>query len=49
MPQTRAWLEAGAVSDDDERVPASYRRDLACNLTLRALARTLEKLESVNV
>ncbi|MBC7378166.1 MAG: xanthine dehydrogenase family protein subunit M [Burkholderiaceae bacterium] len=35
--------------DDDERVPASYRRELAHSLTLRALARTLEKLEGRNV
>lgn len=31
--------------EEDERVPASYRRELAHNLTLRALMRTLEKLE----
>ena len=34
--------------EEDERVPADYRRELAHSLSLSALTRTLEKLESVS-
>ena len=34
--------------DEDERVPANYRRELAHSLSLRTLMRTLEKLEGVS-
>jgi carbon-monoxide dehydrogenase medium subunit len=34
--------------EEDERVPANYRRELAHSLSLSALMRTLEKLESVS-
>lgn len=34
--------------EEDERVPANYRRELAHSLSLSALKRTLEKLESVS-
>ena len=53
-PVNDAWVidvataVANAVQpDDDERLPATYRRELAHTLTLRALTRTLEKLEGV--
>lgn len=43
-----ATAVASAVQpEDDERVPASYRRELAHTLTLRALTRSLEKLEGI--
>lgn len=55
-PVTSAWpMEvADAVvnavqPDDDERVPATYRRELAHTLTVSALTRALEKLEGVSV
>lgn len=35
--------------EEDERIPASYRRELAHSLTRRALVRALEKLEAVSV
>ena len=47
-PWARAVAEAVAHAvqpEEDERVPASYRRELAHSLSLRALTRTLEKLE----
>ena len=34
--------------EEDERVPVDYRRELAHSLSLSALTRTLEKLESVS-
>jgi carbon-monoxide dehydrogenase medium subunit len=34
--------------EEDERVPANYRRELAHSLSLSALTRTLEKLEGVS-
>ncbi|MBC7436637.1 MAG: FAD binding domain-containing protein [Bdellovibrionales bacterium] len=54
QPVNDAWVidvataVANAVQpDDDERLPATYRRELAHTLALRALTRTLEKLEGV--
>ncbi len=51
-PASAAWAQdvsaavAQAVQpEDDERLPASYLRELAQSLTLRSLLRTLEKLE----
>ena len=43
-----ATAVASAIQpENDERVQASYRRELAHTLTLRALTRTLEKLDGV--
>jgi carbon-monoxide dehydrogenase medium subunit len=51
-PANAQWAHelAGAVAQavqppEDERLPASYRRELAHSLTLRALLRVLDKLE----
>jgi carbon-monoxide dehydrogenase medium subunit len=35
--------------EEDERVPANYRRELARSLSLSALTRTLEKLQGISV
>ncbi len=38
----------GLQPEEDERIPVGYRLDLAKSLSLRALLRTLEKLEAAN-
>ena len=42
-----AAVASAVQPEDDERVPATYRRELAHTLSLRALTRTLEKLEGL--